>query len=142
MIATMRGEFYEGAGIYLKARLSGGDNNLISSSSFTTAASGNINISVFDNTDLTSYASAGVSGTALPDTLVPVYTATPAYTGIIVPLTLNGWSEDLIGYNFTYTFTSQYAFQGGHSYRVEFKLNTINGAVYAVFELACRSTGS
>lgn len=142
MIAPMRGEFYEGAGVYLKARLSGGDNNLISSSSFTSAVTGNIAISVFDSTDLTAYASAGTSAAALPDTLVPVYLAGAPYTNIIIPLTLNGWSEDLIGYNFTYTFTSQYAFQGGHSYRVEFKLNTINGFVYAVFELACRSTGS
>lgn len=70
-----------------------------------------------------------------PDTAIYSLTAQAAVTGtdgnqiFAASLLTEGWSLDAIGYNFRYTVPSTVAtFEGGHTYRYEFKIPYIASA--------------
>ena len=56
----------------------------------------------------------------------------------------NGWSKNSTGYNFEYVLDgTAFPQVGGRSYRLEFKINTVDdGVIYVVWNLSCKETMS
>lgn len=114
-----RSDVWEAGGKRPRARLTDVDDNVLVQADF----SGTVALDVYD------------LSTATPTT--PVFTTTRAVSAVVFN-SLQSWTKDAVGFNFGDLITSnEVAWEGGHSYRISYRLNHTDGLYPVAFEARC-----